>query len=164
MRYIIISILVLLTGSVLSAQKKCEKSEQLERLKAQKVAFITERVGLNSATAQKFWPIYNEFSSKKDSLVIRRTNVRTDLKENLDKLTLAQKESALDLQMQLRLDEARLDRHYHQKFKQVLTIDQLILLYEAEHEFRMRLIRQIREMNACKDGLSIDFQLLTSNL
>ena len=35
-----------------------------ERIKAQKVAFITERLDLSSKEAQKFWPIYNAFEDK----------------------------------------------------------------------------------------------------
>ena len=79
----------------------------------------------------------------------------------MEKLTAAQKEASLDLQMQLRWEEARLDRNYHQKFKQILTIDQVILLYEAEHEFRIRLIRVIRESNASIESQEVKNQYIS---
>jgi len=46
-----------------------------ERIKAQKVAFITERLNLSPEEAQKFWPIYNSFENKANKI---RQN---DLKE-----------------------------------------------------------------------------------
>ncbi len=119
-------------------------NQQIERFKAQKVAFLTERIGLNSATAQKFWPIYNEFSEKLDSLIFVRSQARNKLIIEEKKLTEKQILELLDIQIECQWNEAKLGRTYHEKFKQVLTTDQLKRFYEAEHEFRMRLIKQIR--------------------
>lgn len=132
---------LLLMGTAINAQD----NEQIEKIKAQKVAFITEKLGLTPATAQKFWPVYNEFAAKKDSLNNLRSTGRKEMKEKWDKLSPKQKEAEVDRQMQQRWDESKLEQHYHEKFKKILSIDQVLLLYEAEHEFKMRLIRQIRK-------------------
>lgn len=161
MKSLIITLFAIILSFSIEAQTKCPKAEQIERIKAQKAAFITERIGLTSAVAQRFWPVYNEYWQKKDSLITRRSNARIELKENMEKLTAAQKEASLDLQMQLRWEEARLDRNYHHKFKQILTIDQVILLYEAEHEFRIRLIRVIRESNASIESQEVKNQYIS---
>ena len=130
------------------AQDDRSKHEKIEHLKAQKVAFLTEKIGLTSADAQTFWPVYNAYSSKKDSLSSARWSERNKLKSNYDKASDQEKERSLDRQVQLKWEEEKLDYHYHEKFKKILTIDQVIKLYDAEHEFKMRLIRQIREIKA----------------
>jgi hypothetical protein len=133
---------------VILAQDNRSVQERTEHLKAQKIAFLTEKINLSSADAQAFWPVYNHYSSKKDSLSIERWNERNQLMKNYDRLSDKDKEKSIDRQIQLKLEEERLEFHFHQKFKNILTIDQVIKLYDAEHEFRMRLIRQIREIKA----------------
>jgi len=145
MKIIFVASFALLFTTCLYGQPRNQKSDQIDRIKAQKVAFITEKLGLTSAVAQRFWPVYNEYWAERDSLINKRSRSRKDLKERMQELTAAQKEAALDLQLRVRLEEAKLDRHYHNKFMDILTIDQVILLYEAQHEFRIRLIKQLRE-------------------
>lgn len=64
-------LLVLTFGQIsfspLMAQGK-EDDSSLDRLKSQKVAFLTERIGLSEKDAQLFWPLYNEMSEKMDKL------------------------------------------------------------------------------------------------
>lgn len=125
-----------------------QEGNSLEKLKSQKVAFITGRIGLSPLAAQKFWPVYNEFSSKKDSINKLKSTQRKEMKEQWELLTAKQKEAALDFQMQQRMQETKLEQQYHEKFKKFLTIDQLQKLYEAEHEFKMRIIKQLRQKDA----------------
>ena len=54
----LIPILVLLIGLSGYAQRDGRMNE---RIKAQKVAFITEKLSLTAEEAQQFWPIYNAF-------------------------------------------------------------------------------------------------------
>ena len=148
MRYFI-SILYITAFVISSYSQRRENIDQSERIKAQKMAFITERICLSPADAQKFWPVYNEFNLKKDSLNEIRNNTRRTLRGN--KLSNKQKEEAIDIQVILRQKEADISKQYHEKFKKILTIDQLIRLYDAEQEFKMRLMKQIRDSEACGD-------------
>ena len=36
-----------------------------ERIRSERVAFITEELSLTPAEAEKFWPVYNEFRDRK---------------------------------------------------------------------------------------------------
>ena len=139
--------------SVITIAQKDEKHDRIECLKSQKVAFLTERVGLTSKEGQAFWPVYNEFSAKMDSLWRLK-------KENLDKLyggkkemTASEKEAAIDLHIKLELDKARLESEYHQRFKKILSIDKVIKLYSAEYEFKKKMLHMIRDgkPSSCED-------------
>ena len=56
-----------------------------ERIKALKVAFITERLELTSTEAQQFWPIYNTFEDNTNKL--RRENYENRRKTDIDNLS-----------------------------------------------------------------------------
>jgi len=146
-RLIFLSIIAL-TSQLVIGQSNSSKNEKIEQLKAQKVAFLTEQIGLSCADAQNFWPVYNEYSNIKDSLSSARYHERNMLKNNSATLSNKEKEKSIDKQIQLKWEEEQLEFNYHKKFKEILTIDQVIRLYDAEHTFKMRLIRQIRELKA----------------
>ena len=54
-------VFALLLFSTFSTFAQSEKmKEKRDQIKAMKVAFITTELDLNSAEAEKFWPVYNE--------------------------------------------------------------------------------------------------------
>ena len=56
-----------------------------ERIKAQKVAFITEQLSLTSEEAQGFWPIYNEFEETTDKIRSQELrSIKMQLRRNPD--------------------------------------------------------------------------------
>ena len=131
------------TSTPIWAQKE-EKKDRIERLKSQKVAFLTERVALSTSEAQKFWPVYNEFSAKMDSLwYLKKSNIR-ELHQSLESLTEREKEAAIDRHVSYEVQKAQLEKKYHTKFKEILSIDKVIKLYDAEHEFKKKMLKLIR--------------------
>jgi tRNA U34 5-carboxymethylaminomethyl modifying GTPase MnmE/TrmE len=128
----------------LSAQDGQSKKDRIEKLKSQKVAFLTEKIDLTSAEAQEFWPIYNEFSDQMDEIHEKTKKNIIDLHKSMDSLSDAEKEAAIDRHVNYEVREAELEKEYHEKFKEVLSIDKLIKLYEAEHEFKKKMLRLIR--------------------
>ncbi|PWE01358.1 hypothetical protein [Marinilabilia rubra] len=138
-------LLALQSISVSSIAQHDKKKDRIECLKSQKVAFLTERVGLSSKEGQKFWPVYNEFSGRMDSLwSIKKENL-DELYDSKNKMTNAQKEAAIDLHIELELKKAELEKKYHRKFKSILSIDKVIKLYGAEHEFKKKMLHMIRD-------------------
>ncbi len=132
-----------------TAQKSETLSEdRIERLKSQKVAFLSERLELTPAVAQKFWPVYNEFSLRSDSLWHLQKERSCELHDAIDRLTPAQKEAAIDEQMNSRWEKAKLEKAFHQQLKKILTIDQVIKFYDAEYEFKRKLLHLLRETKA----------------
>ncbi len=122
-----------------------EKDSRIERLKSQKVAFLTERIGLSSEDAQKFWPVYNEMSAKMDELWKEKMDNIDRLYGSEKKLTKEEKEEAVDRYINHELEKARVEKQYHEKFKKIISIDQIIKLYGAEHEFKKKMLHLIRK-------------------
>ncbi|MFN5319693.1 MAG: hypothetical protein ACK5CY_12710 [Bacteroidia bacterium] len=77
----------LLVTGILSAQpgRKGERGERIkERIRAERVAFLTERLDLTSDQAQKFWPIYNEHDVKISALKKEQRISRKAIDQNLN--------------------------------------------------------------------------------
>jgi len=114
-----------------------------EKIKAMKVAFITEKLNLTPEEAQKFWPIYNEFDAKMETLHkdLRKTRGK---KVNIDEMSDADIEKMIAKNMSLRQKEIDLQKEYHQKFKAVLSIKKVAKLYKSEEDFKRDLLRKLK--------------------
>ncbi|TLX74960.1 hypothetical protein E9993_11245 [Labilibacter sediminis] len=131
----------------LSFGQHYNKQQKLERIKAQKIAFISSHLSLTPEEAQIFWPVYNEFFSKKEALTQEKRVVTRDLQSNWETLSKEKKTQLVDDMVSFRLKEAELAQEYHNKFKDVLPIEKVIKLYNAENQFKTYLLRQIKGQN-----------------
>ena len=125
---------------------KAQNQTALERIEAAKIALITERLELTPEQAERFWPIYREYSEKQRD--IRRDF--QELKRDFDPKTATEKENQQVLEKGYQMKERRLelDRSYSTRMQQVVTSRQLMNLRKAEDDFREMLIQRIRQQNA----------------
>ncbi len=56
-----------------------ERKAEREAVQAQKIAFITQEVGLTPAEAEKFWPLYNEMDRKVVGIVRKRNSTKASM-------------------------------------------------------------------------------------
>ncbi|HYX08054.1 MAG TPA: hypothetical protein VE912_15090 [Bacteroidales bacterium] len=115
---------------------------KLERIKAQKVAFFTEHIGLTPAEAEKFWPVYNAYQAKKDQIALdRRKTLRAYHNDELSDREIGE---IADKYIHYQVDEANLDQEYLTKFKKILPVKKVMDMYIAENQFKYYLLNQIR--------------------
>lgn len=131
--------------SVSAIAQDDNKDSRIERLKSQKVAFLTERIGLSTEDAQKFWPVYNEMSAKMDELWKGKMDNIHKLYRSDKELSAEEKVEAVDKYINYELEKASVEKQYHEKFKEILSIDQIIKLYGAEHEFKKKMLHLIKK-------------------
>ena len=114
-----------------------------EKIKAARIAFITERLGLTPAEAEKFWPVYREFSIK-----------RMELKKQFDQRRNApdptktpdqNEKDNIDYGLQLRQKELDLEKEYSSKLLNVVPPQKVMALRGAEDDFRKLVIKQIQQ-------------------
>ena len=118
-----------------------------EKVKALKVAYITEQLELTSDEAQKFWPIYNTFEDKQSEL--RHEKMRAILDRfqpgNVDKLS-EKEASALLIQMEkIEEDLFNLKKKFIKDLQGVISAKKIIKLKKAEEDFNRELLKQMRE-------------------
>lgn len=116
-----------------------------ERVKALKVAFITEKLSLTEKEAQDFWPIYNNYDD--NSTKIKYDDIkklRRSIKENINTLDDAKAKLLLD-----KLVEAENSLYHEQtqlisKLRKVISSKKILLLKAAEEDFNRKLFEEYK--------------------
>ena len=124
-----------------------EEKEKNEKIEAARIAHITSKLSLSPEQAQKFWPVYNEFSAKRESLRKQHRQVMHSVRGKETSNEEAQQVIKTHLRMEK--EEAELaDEYYGKKLQAVLESRQILKLMQAEHEFKKILLQQLKERNA----------------
>jgi len=122
------------------SQEDEHRKNRREEMKALQIGFITEKLDLSTDESQAFWPIYNAFED--DSRAIKGA-VRK--KKNISELS---DQEAMDLvSAKLEADEKMLvlKRQYVEDLKPVLPAKKIAQLFTIEHEFKRKMLKNIRE-------------------
>ncbi len=158
MKKISISILALFVSMVAIAQKhdfdKEAFRQRMEQLKAEKVAFFTEKMSLDAETAQKFWPVYNEYEAEKmKNHKEFRDLMRTYWKGKQNDVAMTDKEylDMADAMVNAKVQQAELDKRYHSKFKAILAPEQLVKYYRADEQFGREMIKRFKAEKEGRD-------------
>jgi hypothetical protein len=146
-------VFALLLFSTFSTFAQSEKmKEKREQIKAMKVAFITTELDLNSAEAEKFWPIYNTFEEKEFEL--KHLKMRSFIKRYRDgKDKMTEKEANL-LLSQMETNEEKfylLRKKFILNLKGIIPASKIIKLKKSEEDFNRKLLLQYRNRGQRKE-------------
>lgn len=115
-----------------------------QRVESQRIAFITEKLELSPEEAQKFWPIYNQFTDEIESVRRELNNMRRlsdkEIKSMSDKDAEKYNEQILSQQQKL-ID---LQKRYQSELKSTISVQKIALLYKAEFDFKRILLKRIK--------------------
>jgi hypothetical protein len=141
--------LFLFTASIFAQPRFKEKRE---KIKALKVAYITDELKLNSDEATKFWPLYNAFDDKQ--LELKQEKMRSYMDRfnggEVEKMT---DKEALNFLNQIENTEEelfQLRKKFIANLKGILSPIKIIKLKKAEEGFNRKLLQQYREKNNAK--------------
>jgi len=116
-----------------------------ERIKAQKISFITSKLDLTTKEAQAFWPIYNAYDET--TLKIKHQdmrNIRREIKQNANTLS---EDKAKELLSKLVVAENKLHEEnvkLIENLKKIISAKKIILLKAAEEDFNRQLFDQYK--------------------
>lgn len=128
----------------ISAQEE-PKSDKEQEIKSQKIAFFTNKIGLTPEEAQVFWPIYNAYWDRKNSIIADRKEKMTYFAENFETMSNEEMITYANQYIRYEMELAKLLDQYHIKFKEILPIDKVMKIYLADYEFKTYLLKKIRE-------------------
>lgn len=136
MRYRLITLLLLLT---LAAYGQDEQAKR--KIESARIALITERLELTPEQAEKFWPIYHEYTVQRQQL---RQELQT-LRRASNGSELSDEESKRILQKghELKEQQLELDKKYTDKLATVISNQQILLLRKAEDDFKQMIIKRL---------------------
>ncbi len=138
---LIVLVLLMAPTANLFAQRHQKIFDRMERIKSQRIAFLTEKMSLTPEEAQKFWPVLNEFHKKRQELLIEHRN-QWPRNTEVSKLSEREAERYSEDQVQNIEKAAKLARELHEALKKILPAKKIALLYEAEEEFNRKLVRE----------------------
>ena len=137
---------LLLLGST-AAFAQDSRSQDRESIEAAKIAYITDKVGLTTEQAQKFWPIYNEYETKRRALV---KAYRSGYRRDADALSEQEADDRIENYFITKEKELELEKEYAARYQKIITTKQLIKLYRAERDFTKLLLKRLDDRRAQK--------------
>lgn len=142
-KYTLTILLSLILGAAF-AQRGGERYDP-EKLKAAKVAFITTRLNLNSDQAEKFWPVFNEFSDKRESMIRQMADLNN---RNDQPLSDAEAKTRIQKRFDLQQNLLNEEKIFVDKISKIISYNQIFLLNGLSRDFARHIYqRQRREEN-----------------
>ena len=142
MNRLLIIMMVLILNSSFGQKRKMS----FERLKALKMSYITEKIGLTEAEESVFWEIYDQYEKKmfidcrKKIKNLRKSYMKSnDSISNDEALEVIQKINALE-QYALQLKEER-DKSLLEKFSANL----ILKMHHAEYHFNRDMVYKLKK-------------------
>jgi len=143
--FVVVIMLIFGSASASWAQNpnKAQNKKAMQKIESVRIGFITERLGLTPDQAQQFWPVYNEFSSKRREIRGRLKDAREDMDPK--NLTDEESQRLMELGLEIRQSEVNLEKEYSGRLREVISAQQVLALRKAEGEFRTMILRRIEQ-------------------
>ena len=122
-----------------------QSDERMERFQAQKVAFFTERMDLSSKEAEKFWPVYNDYTNRKEKLEEESRGLLRYMAKNQNNISDGEIKESLDKYLKNQENIHQLMMDYHKKYLEILPPAKVVRIYTTENMYRTFLLNQLRE-------------------
>ena len=140
---LIMALIMIFSVANLMAQKddstKVNRKQKIESLKR---AYITEKLDLTTAEAEKFWPIYNSHTKKEDAVKQAIQESNTKLKSG----TLSEKETivAIDVITLKHKEQADLEGQFMKDCIPVIGAKKVSQLSGLQREFQREMMQQLK--------------------
>lgn len=127
-------------------KSKQEKGDWMEKMKAEKIAYLTNYMDLTSAEAEKFWPVYNQ--AEKEKREGFRNNIEsykaleTAINENKSEEEV---KTALNNYLSAQNNGCEIDKKYANKYREILPEQKVAKLYLGEEKFRREQIHRLHK-------------------
>lgn len=140
MKKILFLIMLCLSVFSVQAQEDKDRNERRERIKALKVAYITQEMNMDTEMAQKFWPIYNRYEQHKMALH-KREHIDLD---NSGSVSEAKAKEMLKEYLDVEKEEYIIKKELFANLKQILSARDIIKLHKLEADFNKKLLKEYR--------------------
>ncbi len=120
-------------------------NEWKEKMRSEKIAFLTVEMGLNPEEAKEFWPIYTTIEKEKDEAMFKVFKAHKELRETLES-GQPEKEinKALDKYLKAQDGQREIEKKAAEKYRKALSVEKVAKLYVGEEKFRRQQIRRMK--------------------
>ncbi|WP_297336105.1 hypothetical protein [Algoriphagus sp.] len=138
--FLSVFLLTVITGF---AQRSGQQDFDPERLQAARIAFITSRLELSPDQAEKFWPIYNAYTEK------RETNLKemAGLYPRRDAPSLSEQEAKKALEKRFAIQRKMIDEEekFVKQVSEVISYPQIMKLNGIARDFTRMIYQRNRQ-------------------
>lgn len=142
-RMFLLSFILVSTSLLAQQNRKAERGNARDKIKAQRTAFINERLALSPEESKAFWPVYNRFTQELESLKKAQNSARKSAIEKLAFISDLDAEKYLNEELQVQQKMLDLQAKYQQELKKTIPVKKVVMLYKAEKDFKLELLRKI---------------------
>ena len=140
---LLLALLLTSLAPTATAQKQQRKHFDREAFIARRNAYITAEAGLTADEAAAFIPLENELQRRKYEIG-RACRRLARLARTQQSLTDRERRELSDCLTETRMEEARLEKEYFERFKKILSVEKLSKYREAEAEFLRKFLQDNR--------------------
>lgn len=147
MKKFILLVLLLITSFSYS-----QNGRKLERIKALRIAYISNKLDLTTEEAQKFWPVFNTFDTKQFDLRLKKKQLMFKLKpENSSSISDKEMSNLLneseDLDNEIQLNR----RTFIKNLQGIISAQKILILKQLEDDFKNEILKQIKNRRQNRD-------------
>ena len=140
MKNLIILLFVFLTNFSFS-----QNESKNDKVEAMKIAFLTNKLNLTAKEAQLFWPLYNEYNQKMETLRKAKKSEYDEIKSKNGTPTDKEITAYMEEVFITKQKELDLQKEYYNKYTKILSMKKVAQLYQAENQFKKELLRIIKD-------------------
>ena len=120
-----------------SAESFHEDRDAHDKMKAERVAYLTSAMDLTPAEAEKFWPVYNDMERERKEAFRRVITAYKALDEGL-KANKPEKEISvlLDKYVTEMKNSRNVEAKYTPIFRKIVSVEKVAKLFVGEEEYR----------------------------
>ena len=121
--------------------------QKREELRAQKVAFISNRLSLTPEEAENFWPVYNEYERESMETHKKKRQLLKELR-TVDEMSDKEAYNKMKDLLNLETKHAELRLTYLAKFAEVLDKKRAAKVYIIEEKWKKTLLKKLDKKGA----------------
>jgi len=126
------------------AQRRGPLEEEMEKFRAKKISFLTDKLQLTPGEAEKFWPIYHQSEKENWEAQFKRHQIEIRVQKENGNLTDKEIIALTKEMVETHKAEALVREKYNEKFLEVLPPKKVLILYQAEHQFLRQMLHDFR--------------------
>jgi len=118
-----------------------------EKIRAYKIAYLTDKLNLTEIEAQKFWPFYNKHNKKMMQLHREEhLNIKNTILNNggIDNLSEKKSKEILKKIQLIKQQQHEAKNSFYKKISKILSFNKVLKLEIYEHEFNRKLMKKHR--------------------
>lgn len=119
--------------------------ERMQEIKAQKSAYLTQKMNLTPEEAQRFWPIYNQMDEELETARREHMQFRRSMRQKEGEMTEKEASEFLDREIAMREKDLQVRKKYDPQLRKAIGAQKLVQMHKAERDFHREVVRRFRD-------------------